>query len=130
LKNFAKFLKPNWAKKKRIKTFWRLLNHTTKYKNMEKGAVIKHDLEKAPKTGEWRYMTPEVDGQKCIGCATCVPFCPEATIELVKATGEISPNNKKGKIIEIDYEYCKGCGTCAQVCPVKAIIMKRGNGNK
>ena len=80
---------------------------------MEKGAIIKHSLEKAPKTGTWRYMHPEVDREKCKGCATCVSFCPEAAIEIA------------GKKIEIDYEYCKGCGVCAEVCPMKAIIMKK-----
>jgi pyruvate ferredoxin oxidoreductase delta subunit len=80
---------------------------------MEPGAVIKHDQKKAPKTGSWRYMKPEVNKEKCIGCATCVPYCPEATIEIV---------DKKA---EIDFEYCKGCGVCAQVCPVKAILVKK-----
>jgi pyruvate ferredoxin oxidoreductase delta subunit len=80
---------------------------------MEHGAVIKHDPKKGPKTGAWRYMHPEVDESKCIGCSTCVPFCPEASIEM--------KNNKA----TIDYEYCKGCGVCAEVCPVKAILMKK-----
>ena len=79
----------------------------------EHGAIIKHDKKKAPKTGTWRYMHPEVDNKKCIGCGTCVGFCPEATIEL------------KDKKAEVDYEWCKGCGVCAEVCPVKAIIMKK-----
>lgn len=59
-------------------------------------------------------MKPEVDEKKCIGCGTCVKFCPEACIDFNK--------NKKA---EIDYEWCKGCGVCAEVCPVKAIIMKK-----
>jgi pyruvate ferredoxin oxidoreductase delta subunit len=80
---------------------------------MEEGAAIKHDITKAPKTGSWRYMKPEVDKDKCIGCSTCVPYCPEASIELKK------------KKADIDYEYCKGCGVCAEVCPVKAITMKK-----
>ncbi len=80
---------------------------------MEHGAVIKHDETKGPKTGAWRYMHPEVDKEKCIGCATCVPFCPEASIEM-----------KENKA-DIDYDYCKGCGVCAEVCPVKAIMMKK-----
>jgi pyruvate ferredoxin oxidoreductase delta subunit len=90
---------------------------------MEKGAVIKHDLKKAPKTGEWRYMSPKVDVEKCIGCSTCVPFCPEASMELEEAKGETK--SKNGKIVGIDYEYCKGCGVCAAVCPVKAITMQK-----
>ncbi|HRY82909.1 MAG TPA: 4Fe-4S binding protein [Candidatus Moranbacteria bacterium] len=88
---------------------------------MELGAVIKHNLDKAPKTGAWRYMHPEVDKEKCIGCGTCVPFCPEASIEVGSKNKEVRSKKKA----EIDYEYCKGCGVCAQVCPVKAIVMKK-----
>jgi pyruvate ferredoxin oxidoreductase delta subunit len=80
---------------------------------MELGAIIKHDIKKSPKTGDWRYMHPEVNKEKCVGCGTCVQFCPEASIEII---------NKKA---EIDYEYCKGCGVCAEVCPKKAILMKK-----
>ena len=80
---------------------------------MENNSVIKNDIKKAPKTGDWRYMKPEVDKEKCIGCSTCIKFCPEATIELT---------DKKA---EIDYEWCKGCGVCANVCPQKAILMKK-----
>lgn len=105
---------------------------------MEKGAVIKHDLKKAPKTGEWRYMAPEVDKQKCIGCSTCVPFCPEASITVERKShnanreSQATKNTDSGSTIRdmgcavIDFEYCKGCGVCAAVCPVKAILMKKG----
>jgi pyruvate ferredoxin oxidoreductase delta subunit len=86
---------------------------------MELGAIIKHDQSKASKTGNWRYMKPEVDKEKCIGCATCVPYCPEATIEMKQYK-----EGQKDKA-DIDYEYCKGCGVCAEVCPVKAILMKK-----
>lgn len=79
----------------------------------ETGATIKHDIKKATKTGDWRYMKPVVDKEKCIGCATCVPYCPEASIEL------------KDKKADIDYDFCKGCGVCAQVCPAKAIKMNK-----
>ncbi len=80
---------------------------------MEHGAVIKHNQKKSPKTGEWRYMHPEIDKNVCIGCGVCEGFCPDAAIKI-----------KNGKAI-IDYEYCKGCGVCVTVCPVKAIIMKK-----
>ena len=96
---------------------------------METGGIIKHDLEKAPKTGDWKYMQPQVDIAKCIGCKTCVPHCPEAVMEMRKRSlEEIEISNKIGKtkeLVEIDMEYCKGCGVCAQVCPVKAIAMKK-----
>lgn len=90
---------------------------------MEKGGIIKHDEKNAPKTGDWRYMKPEVDTAKCIGCGTCVEHCPEAVIELVTRNKEQGTSDKK--LAEIDFEYCKGCGVCATVCPVKAIIMKK-----
>ena len=85
----------------------------------EHGATIKHDQKKSPKTGDWRYMHPEVDKEKCIGCTTCVPFCPEASISMKKY--------KEGEQdkADIDYDYCKGCGVCAEVCPVKAIVMRK-----
>jgi pyruvate ferredoxin oxidoreductase delta subunit len=79
---------------------------------------IKHDISKAPKTGDWRYEIPVVDKNKCIGCGTCVKFCPEACIELVK-----SQKSKVKSVVNIDYAWCKGCGVCAQVCPVRAIKM-------
>lgn len=96
---------------------------------MEKGAIIKHNQKKSPKTGDWRYSNPEVDVSKCIGCATCVPHCPEAVMEMRKrAEKELAVSAEFAKardIVEIDFEYCKGCGVCAQVCPVKAIVMKK-----
>ena len=86
---------------------------------MEIGAIIKHDIKKSPKTGSWRYMKPEVDKDKCIGCTTCVPFCPDASIEMKQ-----HKTDKKLKA-DVDYEFCKGCGVCAQICPARAILMKK-----
>lgn len=87
---------------------------------MEKGAVIKYDAKKSPKTGNWRYLHPEVDKEKCTGCGRCVSFCPEACIELIEEKG---PDNKIKKKSQVDYDFCKGCGVCAANCPVKAITM-------
>lgn len=86
---------------------------------MERGGIIKHDIAKSPKTGDWRYMKPEVNKDTCIGCGTCVQFCPDACIEMAKYKKD--PKKKA----DIDYDYCKGCGVCAAVCPVKAIVMKK-----
>lgn len=96
---------------------------------MEKGGIIRHDQKKSPKTGDWRYMKPEVDAAKCIGCTTCVPFCPEAVMEMRKRNKKESSVSvefaKEKEIVGIDFEYCKGCGVCAQVCPVKAISLRK-----
>ncbi len=87
---------------------------------MEKGATIKHDPKKSPKTGEWRNVRPEVDPNKCTGCGMCVKYCPEDCIILKNRK---NPSKFK-KLAEINYDFCKGCGVCAAVCPFKAIKMK------
>lgn len=97
---------------------------------MEIGATIKHDIKKAPKTGEWGTEFPEVD-EKCIACGTCVSFCPEAAISLEPKTqnAKRKVQNAKSSTLRvpscatIDRNFCKGCGVCANICPVKAINM-------
>lgn len=90
---------------------------------MKNNLVIKNDMAKAPKTGNWSFMRPEIDKTKCTGCGSCVLFCPEATIETV--TRDKNDKSKFKKIAQVDYDYCKGCGVCATVCPMKAITMKK-----
>lgn len=100
---------------------------------MERGAIIKHDIKKAAKTGDWRYMKPVVDKEKCSGCSTCVSYCPDASIETIdkkQLTIDGQTSHVKGqmsgkKIASIDYDFCKGCGVCAEVCPMKAITMQK-----
>jgi len=94
---------------------------------MEKGAVIKHNIKKAADTGSWRYLKPVIDKNKCVGCGTCVKYCPEGIIKLRdRSKEELKKNGKLSKkVAEIDYSFCKGCGVCAQVCPFKAIKMEK-----
>jgi len=93
---------------------------------MKLALTLKHDISKSPRTGDWKFMEPVVDEKKCVGCGTCVSFCPEAVIELGKKRkkGLINITNQSS-VAKIDYEFCKGCGVCASVCSVKAIIMKK-----
>jgi len=94
---------------------------------MEKGAVIKHNIKNAADTGSWRYLKPVIDKNKCVGCGTCVKYCPEGIIKLRdRSKEELKKNGKLSKkVAEIDYSFCKGCGVCAQVCPFKAIKMEK-----
>jgi len=90
---------------------------------MESKIDIKHDIKKAPKTGDWGFMRPEIDKSKCTGCGNCVSYCPEAVIETIKRNPK--DKSKFKKVSKINYDYCKGCGVCAQICPFKAIKMKK-----
>lgn len=93
---------------------------------MEKGGIIKHDITKSPKTGNWAYARPEVNKDICIGCETCVQYCPDACIEMIQYNKQHATDKiQQKKAADVDYEFCKGCGVCAQVCPVKAISMRK-----
>jgi len=48
-------------------------------------------------------------GDKCVGCGTCLSWCPVTAISL------------KAKRAEIASKVCIGCGECMFVCPERAI---------
>ncbi len=50
--------------------------------------------------------------ESCIGCGTCVKYCPQRCIE-------------EGKPYVIRQNNCLHCGNCFEHCPVKA-VKKRG----
>ena len=54
-----------------------------------------------------------ISEEKCIGCGSCIPFCPVGCI--VEKNGKVS----------IDHDECVDCGVCkrAEVCPTDAIYM-------
>ncbi len=86
---------------------------------------MRYNIEKAAKTGNWKFMKPVLDEKKCVGCGTCVQFCPEACIEMADNDRRQLAARKKRIKIEIDYDWCKGCGVCAAVCLARAVIMKK-----
>ncbi len=48
--------------------------------------------------------------KKCIGCLTCVGFCPEEALFYVKGEG---------------YPFkCISCGLCTKECPTEAIVLE------
>ena len=56
---------------------------------------------------------PEVDGEKCVLCLTCVRTCPFKAMR-------IDDVEKKAACIA---ESCRGCGICAAECPARAITL-------
>ena len=62
----------------------------------------------------------EVDGDKCVGCLTCVRTCPFDIPQLLydrAGVGEL------GGHAWIDPGLCQGCGTCTGECPAAAIEL-------
>jgi len=62
----------------------------------------------------------EVDGDKCVGCLTCVRTCPFQIPQLLydrPGVGEL------GGHAWIDPALCQGCGTCTAECPAAAIEL-------
>jgi uncharacterized Fe-S center protein len=57
-------------------------------------------------------VRPEVDVERCIGCAKCVPWCPVRAISL------------KRKKADINTGECIGCAECIVVCPERAIRIQ------
>ncbi|MDK2887604.1 MAG: uncharacterized protein PWP72_482 [Thermoanaerobacter sp.] len=56
-------------------------------------------------------VLPDVNPEKCEGCARCTRWCPAGAITL----------SGKTKKAVIDHEKCIGCGECTVTCPVEAI---------
>lgn len=73
-------------------------------KNLAMGCAGRHG-----KLDMHSRISPSVTTKKCVGCGTCVEWCPVSAISL---------NDKKAGI---DSETCIGCGECIIICPVKAI---------
>ncbi len=58
------------------------------------------------------HFEAQVNGESCVGCGTCVTFCPMKAVTL------------KGEQASIDYTRCIGCGVCVVKCPQSAIILR------
>jgi NAD-dependent dihydropyrimidine dehydrogenase PreA subunit len=61
-----------------------------------------------------------IDPKTCIGCGSCMPYCP------VRAIVKTDQRTRKGKEIRgVDQERCVECGVClrAAVCPTDSIAM-------
>lgn len=61
-------------------------------------------------TGNWRFMRPVINQDKCTQCRVCDIYCPDACITPDPAG------------FTVNLKYCKGCGICWTECPVKGAI--------
>ncbi len=71
---------------------------------------------------EWRGMPregipwfPTIDREKCIGCTSCVEFCPNDVLEFDETAGKAR--------VKYPYNCVVECKACAKICPVDAIIF-------
>ncbi len=60
---------------------------------------------------------PEIDIERCKGCALCTTVCPQNILEMSIKT------NDQGNSYSVctDSEKCTGCTFCAVMCPDLAI---------
>ncbi len=65
---------------------------------------------------------PEIDCERCKGCALCVDACPEKIMSLSK-----DRFNRQGLpfAVCIDESRCTACMFCAILCPDSAISILR-----
>ncbi|HEU4929431.1 MAG TPA: NAD(P)-binding domain-containing protein [Candidatus Krumholzibacteria bacterium] len=71
----------------------------------------------AEETGGSGSVRPHavVRADLCVGCAACVPACPEpGAIRMV------------GKLATVNTELCQGHGKCVEACPVGGIVLATG----
>lgn len=56
----------------------------------------------------------KIDAERCIGCESCIPYCPVGAISL------------NGDTSEIDLDECVECGNCLrlQVCPADSVYQQ------
>ena len=61
--------------------------------------------------------TPQVDVEKCIGCAGCANVCPVRLIQVY--------DDDETRRLIWHLERCTYCGRCAEVCPEQAVTMSK-----
>lgn len=92
------------------------LAHVTGHCQAGLGACIKNIgmgcASRAGKLQQHESVLPEVLEKKCVGCATCVKWCPANAIRM------------EDEKAHIDKEKCIGCGECTVACRVGAIDIK------
>ncbi len=66
--------------------------------------------------GEEGRLHAVVRADVCVGCAACIPVCPES--------GAL---RMEGKLAVVDVDRCTGHAKCVDACPVGGIVMGTGD---
>ena len=62
---------------------------------------------------EVELQVPELDEEKCLGCAICRDACSFRAISFERGRPSVDPLS------------CRGCGACVALCPAEALAMPR-----
>lgn len=75
--------------------------------------AIKNEYVNIATVQEWGKVA-KIKAGRCVGCLTCVRFCPFDAIYIKK---------EKRAFVRIDPLKCRGCGLCTAECPRGAIVI-------
>ncbi|MBW1713828.1 MAG: DUF362 domain-containing protein [Deltaproteobacteria bacterium] len=64
------------------------------------------------KLAQHSTLAPKINEDKCLGCGTCLEFCPAGALDLAD------------EVALLDQDKCLGCGTCILVCPEEAVEIQ------
>lgn len=80
------------------------------------------------------YM-PEVDPDRCTGCAKCARACPIEAIDMSSSSNAYLTESEDGSaaakperrkpLPEVDKNICLGCGVCVRACNSNGMVLKR-----
>ena len=68
-------------------------------------------------------ILPDIDAQRCIGCALCVQICTALTPDVLRMKSLEGWNRSKAFVFYP--ERCISDGACIGVCPTKSIFWMR-----
>lgn len=57
-------------------------------------------------------MLPEINGDRCVGCGSCLAVCPDKTLSMAEGRALVSGDR------------CMQCGHCVAVCPEGAVSLE------
>ncbi|MBM4324016.1 MAG: DUF362 domain-containing protein, partial [Deltaproteobacteria bacterium] len=73
------------------------------------------------KLNQHSNISPQVKKKACVGCETCLPWCPSSAISMIPPDSE---GKAKHSVALIDPKKCIGCGECILSCPQGAIQIQ------